>query len=339
MTNSTTTRPKIPADIRRHVLLEAGHRCAIHTCRHTQVEIHHIIPWAQCKRHEFENLIALCPNCHGLAGSGIIDRKSLREYKRKLQQKIGLETLPSGSLKCETVYIEEELSQYKVELAVPYITPVTAEILQVNSLITTHILSELHDMRSSEASKQLKTLDWKMQLNYDYDISFLNNDLISIKINRLHDASMHGAAHPNHDATTLNLNLKPAFLLSLANIFDEQTNYLDFLSKFAREELYARFSVAEEAVPAVANNFFEYPCAFVRKQIQSGTEPNEKCFSKFRLTKSSIIFTFNEYEVADYCSGEQEIEIPFGALEEYISPKSAIHKAYRKSERKKAKSV
>src|SRR5688572_19768925 len=137
MTGTTTNRPKIPAPLRRQVLLEAGHRCSIHTCRHTQVEIHHIIPWAQCKRHEFENLIVLCPNCHGLAESGFIDRKSLYEYKRKLQEKIGIETLPSGSLKCETVFIEEELSQYKVELAIPHITPVNAETFQINSLITT----------------------------------------------------------------------------------------------------------------------------------------------------------------------------------------------------------
>ena len=313
--------------MRRQVLLEAGHRCAIHTCRHTQVEIHHIIAWSQCKRHEFDNLIALCPNCHALAGSGFIDRKSLYEYKRKLQNKIGIETLPLGSLKCDTVFIEEELSQYKVELSLPHITPVNAETFQINSLITTHILSELHEMRSQEASDEKEILDWKMTLRYDYDVSFLNNDLISIKVNRVHDASMQGAAHPNHDATTLNFNLKPAFLLSLANIFDEKTNYLGFLSNFAREELYARFSVAEEEPACVEHGCFEYPYASVKAQIQRGTQPEEKCFSRFRLTKSSIIFTFNEYEVADYCSGEQEIEIPFGALEEYISPNSAMHKA------------
>lgn len=80
------SRPKIPAELKRRVLCEAGHRCAIHTCRHIEVEIHHIVPWSQCKDHQYENLIALCPNCHKMAGKGCIDRKSLKIYKANLRQ-------------------------------------------------------------------------------------------------------------------------------------------------------------------------------------------------------------------------------------------------------------
>ena len=78
-------RPPIPAEIRRRVLVEAGHRCAIPTCRHIEVDIHHIVAWAQCKAHEYDNLIALCPNCHRRADGGKIDRKSLRLYKLNLR--------------------------------------------------------------------------------------------------------------------------------------------------------------------------------------------------------------------------------------------------------------
>ena len=58
------SRPSIPTDIKRQVLIEAGHRCAIPTCGHPTTEIAHILPWAKVKEHKFENLIALCPNCH-----------------------------------------------------------------------------------------------------------------------------------------------------------------------------------------------------------------------------------------------------------------------------------
>jgi len=70
-------RSLIPAELRRRVLVEAGHRCAIPTCRHIDVDVHHIVPYEQCKKHEYENLIALCPNCHRRADRGEIDRKSL----------------------------------------------------------------------------------------------------------------------------------------------------------------------------------------------------------------------------------------------------------------------
>lgn len=83
--SSGESRPPIPADLRRKILVEAGHRCAIPTCRYIDVEVHHIIPWSSCNKHEYDNLIALCPNCHRRADSGDIDRKSLYLYKKNLR--------------------------------------------------------------------------------------------------------------------------------------------------------------------------------------------------------------------------------------------------------------
>ena len=79
------SRSNIPAELKRRVLCEAGHRCAIPTCREIIVEVHHIVPWSECKEHNYENLIALCPNCHRLADRKHIDRKSLRIYKANLR--------------------------------------------------------------------------------------------------------------------------------------------------------------------------------------------------------------------------------------------------------------
>jgi hypothetical protein len=47
-------RPPIPAEIRRRVLVEAGHRCAIPTCRYIEVDVHHIIPWPKSQAHDYE---------------------------------------------------------------------------------------------------------------------------------------------------------------------------------------------------------------------------------------------------------------------------------------------
>ncbi|WP_158226819.1 HNH endonuclease [Amycolatopsis vastitatis] len=81
----TVDRPALPADLKRAILVEAGHRCAIPTCRHTTVEIAHIEPWARVKEHTFDNLIALCPNCHHLYDQEKkIDRKAMRQYKANL---------------------------------------------------------------------------------------------------------------------------------------------------------------------------------------------------------------------------------------------------------------
>jgi hypothetical protein len=75
-------RPAIPAQLKREVLVEAHHRCAI--CREPSFEVAHIEPWSKVKAHSFDNLIALCPNCHHRHHRGEIDKASLRMYKANL---------------------------------------------------------------------------------------------------------------------------------------------------------------------------------------------------------------------------------------------------------------
>jgi hypothetical protein len=70
----------VPIGRKRMVLVEAGHRCAIPTCRHPTTEIAHIVPESQDHDDSFENLIALCPECQNKE----IDRQSIRIYKRNL---------------------------------------------------------------------------------------------------------------------------------------------------------------------------------------------------------------------------------------------------------------
>lgn len=75
-----TSRPNIPADTRRSVETESGHKCAVKGCfEHTYLEIHHIDN--NRENNIVENLILLCDKHHKMAHANVIDRKSLREYK------------------------------------------------------------------------------------------------------------------------------------------------------------------------------------------------------------------------------------------------------------------
>jgi HNH endonuclease len=80
-------RPDIPRELERALFIEAGHRCAIPTCRAVApLVIEHIDDWTTVREHRFENMIVLCANCHGLKGDGPrkLDRKALRQYKINL---------------------------------------------------------------------------------------------------------------------------------------------------------------------------------------------------------------------------------------------------------------
>jgi tetratricopeptide (TPR) repeat protein len=69
----------------RQVLVEANHRCAI--CEATEIDVHHIVDHAKVKEHKFENLIALCPNCHRRGHNGDIDRLSMLAYKKRCAER------------------------------------------------------------------------------------------------------------------------------------------------------------------------------------------------------------------------------------------------------------
>ncbi|MFE3073138.1 HNH endonuclease [Streptomyces sp. NPDC059247] len=80
-----TNRTKVPRPLARQLFVEVGHRCAIPTCRATPLEIAHIVPWHRVQRHDFHNMIVLCPNCHTRFDRGDVDRQAMFHYKELLR--------------------------------------------------------------------------------------------------------------------------------------------------------------------------------------------------------------------------------------------------------------
>jgi hypothetical protein len=81
----TNRRKAIPLDIKQQVLHEAGYRCGNPVCRHViTLDIHHLEFVSEGGPNSAENLLPLCPNCHGLHHSGEIPVTSLRAWKMLL---------------------------------------------------------------------------------------------------------------------------------------------------------------------------------------------------------------------------------------------------------------
>lgn len=72
-----------PTAVRRELLIEARHGCAI--CgEKALIEYHHIIDFSSIGHYDTKHMLALCPTDHGLCTIGKIDKKAQYEYKRKL---------------------------------------------------------------------------------------------------------------------------------------------------------------------------------------------------------------------------------------------------------------
>ena len=101
------TRPAIPREVQRKLLLECGYECSIPRCSITQaLEFHHINGDSSDSREE--NLLVLCAVHHAMAGGAKpkIDRKACEQLKKTIVQ-----------LSIPFVFDKEELSrQYDGEL-------------------------------------------------------------------------------------------------------------------------------------------------------------------------------------------------------------------------------
>lgn len=81
----TTKRRKIPDNIVRQVLIEAGYRCGVPTCRNIlAIDLHHLVRVSDGGKDEPTNLLALCPNCHALHHRGTIPQEAFYAWKQVL---------------------------------------------------------------------------------------------------------------------------------------------------------------------------------------------------------------------------------------------------------------
>jgi uncharacterized protein DUF3298/HNH endonuclease len=295
-------RTAIPAAIRRQVLCESGHRCAIPRCLYPDVEIHHIIPWETCQSHDFENLIALCANCHRRADSGEIDRKSLRMYKSRLSAAIGVSQgmspstqLPAGKL--TEVQTGRPGYEFQFEYPVfenPLLQPVTAELEGWgNGLLQKH--RRAHSLSEPFESQFLggpNTTEGAFEVVRD------DSTVLSLKYRLIWYGS--GSAHANGHSETRTYLKNPLYRIYLEDLFVPGSKYPELLSRLSREVLLRDGQRSQE-------------------WVNRGTEADANNFKSFNVTDSGLLLTFDEYQVDCYAVGPQVVEIPYIQLEPLLN--------------------
>jgi hypothetical protein len=74
-----------PVSVRRELLVEAKHACAI--CRAVAPpQFHHMLDWAKAKNHDARHMLMVCGTCHTRCTNGEIDYKSQIVYKTQLKR-------------------------------------------------------------------------------------------------------------------------------------------------------------------------------------------------------------------------------------------------------------
>lgn len=143
-------------------------------------------------------------------------------------------------------------------------------------------------------------------LHMDYDIDIVKpskNAIVSVRMSV--ESMQAGRPHPYHAYRVVNFDLATGKQLTLNELFKTNPKFLAVISKYCRESLNKKLND--------------------KWMISQGTEANVKNFKNWNLQTDSLLITFDEYQVAPYSNGPQEVEIPYSALKKVMAAKAPVY--------------
>jgi superfamily II DNA or RNA helicase len=190
-------RPSISIVIRRQVLFEARHHCAV-CCSPLPLEQAHVIPWSESQEHGVANLIAMCANCHGRADTEKWGAKTLRQYKRNPCILARKTNVPEGTnahlvqlidmlVRQEVTEMAERSAELASKVGAYTGAPGQVKVVSVDPANSTRFVLQLP---SDAARKLILGFEWNDPLL----LSFMD-DIELLAVEPLSDRSCTGKAH------------------------------------------------------------------------------------------------------------------------------------------------
>ena len=156
--------------------------------------------------------------------------------------------------------------------------------LEANNLITAEVTQF-----NADAAGVAGTSPGPSYLENDVDIFYFGSGLVSVRFNF---ELYLGGAHPIHYTKILNFDVNTGSHLALSQMFTGGADYLTPLSTFCTTEL-------------TTSGVLEFA---------GGTTPVAGNYALWNFSATGLTITFEEYQVASYAVGRQEVEVPYAAL-------------------------
>ncbi|HSW94076.1 MAG TPA: RsiV family protein [Gammaproteobacteria bacterium] len=211
-----------------------------------------------------------------------------------------------------TRHEEDAALPYQIDTVYPQIEGdnLSAFAQQFNHLVENRVNESVQQFKNYVKADMphMQTLPDSLKHNsfkMDYTADVLkpgNATLISVRLSV--EGMQAGRAHPYHVHETLNVDLSTGKELLLKDFFKPGVNYLTVFSKYASAKLNQKLQD--------------------KWMIKDGTAPLAKNYAKWNLNNQGILITFEEYQVAPYVDGAQEVVIPWSVLKNLIEPKAVI---------------
>lgn len=145
----------------------------------------------------------------------------------------------------------------------------------------------------------------KNTLTIDYDYYIVKSNKIPVVSIRLNVEGLQaGRAHPYHKYRVLTIDLNnKGKILALNDLFKPGIKYLQAIAKYCKQQLSAKLKD--------------------KWMIDQGTVAKPANYKNWNMQSDSLLITFDEYQVAPYVYGAQEVEIPYKKLANILAPNSA----------------
>jgi hypothetical protein len=109
-----------------------------------------------------------------------------------------------------------------------------------------------------------------------------------------------GAAHPGTHTRTVNYDLEEGADVTLGQLFLPDSGYLEKIASYCIAQLSTR-DIGFEA-------------------SADGAQPRPENYGNWNVTPDGLLITFDEYQVAAYAAGAQEVVIPYAELGPILDP-------------------
>jgi len=135
---------------------------------------------------------------------------------------------------------------------------------------------------------------------YDQHYKLLSppGNLVSLKFQIM--IYIQGAAHPATHMRTVTYDLEAGTDVRLVQLFLPDSDYLERIANYCIAKLGTR-DIGFEA-------------------SSSGAQPLPENYGNWNITADGLMITFDEYKVAAYAAGSQEVIVPYAELQSVIDP-------------------
>lgn len=228
-----------------------------------------------------------------------------------------VDTATSTASSIEGVRFESKLIQeggvsqgYIIKITYPVLMGLENDVVQrnINKQIFDKVTEISTDFKSSTRGGVTGDEPSTLDIDFIEEKNTTLPNVIGFKMSESYFEA--GAAHPGQTVETFNFDTTTGTLLSVEDIFIPTSEYLKKISTYSIAELQKKLGYSD--------------------QIKMGAGPEAENFVAFLITDTGLKVIFNQYQVAAYAAGIQEVTIPYKELKSYISKTGVLQSVFDK---------